>query len=93
MNKSPERRIPAGDIDQKQKELTGERKPTNANSSQNQNAGNSAPIRHLKSDSAGRKNDNEKENEDDRSRKSAGGTDNAHEDAALVKEEIRSRDA
>jgi hypothetical protein len=78
--------------EQQQKELRGEEQKGNANTGQNQNPGKGAPPRHLKPDNASAAPDKKSVGNEPFPDDNAGSR-GQHEDAALVKEEIRSRDA
>lgn len=88
---------PLDESDPKEKELRGiepgAQEETNANSGQNQNPGKRAPARNLEPDTAGMNNPKNDEDIPEEKLSQGKGTETKGEDAALIKELIRSRDA
>lgn len=95
-NQTPDQKAPdrqAKDTEQKQKELQGIEPKRHTKPPPNQNAGKGAPVRHPHPDNADVDYKKEEDNGEKDPLTDGKGTRNRNEDAQLVKEEIRSRDA
>lgn len=82
----------ASHTEQKKKELRGAHSEGNANAGQNQNPGKAVPSRHVPPENKGNK-EKGKNPDPKETRSAVEGTEDQREDAVLIKEEIRSRDA